>query len=337
MSRILDWRRVLTEHRIPFVERGANVKRGELNVRCPYCGSADPSYHMGLSLDTGYWACWRNQDHRGKSPVRLLVQLLRISYREAFTLAGLDPGYVDPDGFTEVMARWMNKTAVAEAPPPRTLAFPTTFRDITADRVATRKHWNYLYTRGFPEHDIDALVRIYALKADVGGRYRDRVVLPYYVEGGLVAWTARAVGPAEIRYKDLPLDDCLVPIKQTLYNHDALLDPAAVKVVVVEGPFDALKLDFYGRDWGVRAVALSTNSITEEQIMLLHQHAPKFTSVVVMMDNSTQLAIVDSMRLRQRLAGIPNTRIDPVPQGAKDAGELTPRQALLYCRSLAYG
>jgi hypothetical protein len=67
--RPLDWRQLLTDNRVPFIERGPNVKRGEINIRCPFCGSADPSYHMGLNLDSGWWSCWRNKDqHSGKSP-----------------------------------------------------------------------------------------------------------------------------------------------------------------------------------------------------------------------------------------------------------------------------
>lgn len=332
--RTIQWREVLVDHRIPFVERGANVKRGEINIRCPMCGSADPSFHMGLSLETGYWACWRNQDHRGKSPVRLLVHLLRISYRAAFTLAGLDADYVDPDGFTEAVAKIMGRAAAREVDHERSLAYPATFREIDGDRVATRRHWNYLYTRGFTQ--IDQLCRAYELQADIGGVFRDRVVLPYVVDRQLVAWSARAIGPAEIRYKDLHLDGCLVPIKHTLYNHDAVLDEAAHMLVVVEGPFDALKLDFYGRDFGVRAVALSTNSITEEQVLTLHTHAASFSRVYVMLDTASALGIVDSMRLRQRLASIPNSSIVAVPYGCKDAGELTPEQVAHFCQGLEY-
>ena len=43
MARIFNWRELLDEQRIAYIERGANVKRGEVNIRCPFCGAADPS------------------------------------------------------------------------------------------------------------------------------------------------------------------------------------------------------------------------------------------------------------------------------------------------------
>lgn len=326
MIRVLDWRAIFVRHGIEFVERGANVRRGEMNIRCPMCGSADPSHHMGVSPETGWWACWRNSAHRGKSPVRLLVALLRVSVREARELAGLDEDWVDPEGFTEAVARFMGRVSVQEESVTRLLDFPSEFRPLQTGRSACRRHVDYLESRHF--RDIDDLSELYELCYAVSGPWRDRVVLPYITDGQLVAWTGRAVTPrAEIRYKDLSVSECVCAPKHTLFNHDVRGDT----LVVVEGPVDALKLDFYGRDHGLRAVALSTNSISEDQIYLLHGVSQHFRQVLVMMDMATRMGVVDSMKMRQKLSGISSSaQLTEVPFGRKDAGELTPEEVWVY-------
>jgi hypothetical protein len=334
--RPVDWERLLTEQRIPFIDSGANVKRGELAIQCPFCGSADPSKHMGLNLETGWWSCWRNRaQHSGKSPLRLLMKLLGVSYGKARELAGLGDDYVDPEGFDAMAARLMQRDKTEGRPEQtqrRFLHMDDGFVQIT-DRGRTRKFWNYLYRRGFDgDGEVDALCAKYGLMAGLHGGWTDRVVLPYVLNGELVTWTGRAIGPATIRYRDLNLDESLCAPKDTLYNHDAALDGGNA-LVVVEGPFDAIKLDYYGRDFGVRAVALSTNSIKETQVFMVQELSEKFDQTIVMLDNVTMLGIVDSMRMRQSLHGAKNLKIMPVPYGAKDAGELTPRQVINWARA----
>ena len=327
--RVINWRDVLTRAKIPFVERGKNVGRGEINIHCPFCGSADPSHHMGLNMESGYWACWRNDQHRGKSPVRLLVALLKISVAKARELAGLDANFVDPDGFTAAVAKLLGRadsldTAVLE------LDFPDTFRPLTSTGVGSR-HARYLTdVRGFT--DVNMVSKLYELCVDVGAAQRDRVIFPYIMEDKLVTWTGRAIADASIRYLDLSPEKSVVGVSKTLYNIDAADDPDCKALVVVEGQIDALKLDYYGRTHGVRAVGLGTNSISETQVMLLHDVAARVPHIAVMMDNASQLSIIDSVRMKAKLASIRNLRAVPVPFGAKDAAELLPIDVVDFCR-----
>lgn len=326
--RALDWRGVLAEHHVPHIERGANVKRGELNIRCPFCGSADPSFHMGLSLETGYWACWRNSEHRGKSPLRLLCRLLNVSYSRARQIAGMaDDMPADPDGFDAMAARIMGRDSRVERMEQvrrEFLRMPATYLEL-CELGSVRRFFNYMLSRNFSHDDVYALSELYGLRAARTGPDRDRVILPYYMDGDLVAWTGRAIGPATIRYKDLPRDECIVPIKETLFNYDCMLRGGAV-LFVVEGPLDALKIDLAGRNYGVRAAALSTNSISQDQIYILEEFAPSFDKVVFMLDTQTKLGVVASMHMKQKLAALPNLAIMPVPFNLKDAGEMSPHQ-----------
>lgn len=326
--RPLDWRRVLGEERVPFVERGPNVKRGEINIKCPFCGSADPSHHMGLNLESGYWACWRNENHRGKSPLRLLMALLHIPYWKAREVAGLGETFIDPEGFDAVAARVLGRLKLEQGQSPfrkEFLRFPSDFAPLLG--VSCRRHLAYLRSRGFDM--LEDLVDLYDLQRG-GGVWQDRVIIPYFIGQDLVAWTGRAIAYSSLRYRDLEVDECLVPIKETVYNYDCIAKGGKV-LVLVEGPVDALKIDFYGRTVGVRAVALSTNSITDEQAFMLEEAEDQFERKLVMMDQSSMLAnVVDSMRMKQRLGFIRGLETTGVPFDRKDAGALTAREAIRW-------
>jgi len=334
--RAFDWLALLRERGINYVDRGPNVKRGELNIRCPWCGSADPSHHLGLNLETGWYACWRNSSHRGKSPVRLLMQLLRASYGEAREIAGLGDDYVDPEGFDAVAARLLGRMRgeVKKAPErPLYLELPREFLIIDGS-VGTRRFWNYLYDRGFASRDIELLCQTYCLRACRTGRFGGRVIFPFLVGGHVVTWTGRAIGPSTARYLDLSLDESVAGPKHTLYNHDSAAQGGRV-LVLQEGPVDAVKVDFYGREFGVRSVGLSTNTVSDDQSYLLQELADGFDRVLVMMDQATPLGIIDSMRMRQRLSFIGDRmEIAQVPFGAKDGGALTPEQVCAWAAAI---
>lgn len=340
--RAFDWRDLLSRQGVAFIERGPNVKRGELNIRCPFCGSADPSYHMGLNLETGWWSCWRNKEaHSGKSPLRLLVRLLGISYYKARELAGLSDDYIDPEGFDAVAARLMGRGEDAKRPEQirrRVLKPDQHFKRIS-DRAGTRRWWNYLYERRGFSHpdDVDRLCDQYRLYAARDGTWSGRLILPYFMDGELVSWTGRSITDASVKYLDLTLEESLVAPKHTLFNHDCIRKGGRV-LVVQEGPMDALKIDFYGQDFGVRSVALSTNSITSDQMLLIEEAADSFDRVIIMLDTATPLGVVDSMRMKQELRAInQQLEIAAVPYGLKDGAMLSPRQATEWARQTSKG
>lgn len=334
--RTFQWKPFLMEHHIAFIDKGANVKRGEISVRCPWCGSADPSYHLGLNLDTGWFSCWRNRaQHSGKSPLRLICKLINVPYWKAREIAGLSTDYVDPDGFDAVAARIMGRDSAIQHPRQvhrEFLELDKYFVPISS-AVLTLRWFNYLYGRYFERDDIEDLCHQYNLMAARHGNYADRLILPYYIDDKLVTWTARAIGRSTLRYLDLSVDLSLVPAKDTLYNHDAILEGGRV-LVIAEGPLDAIKLDFYGRPFGLRAVGMSTNSISDHQTYMLEAAADSFDQIVVMMDNKTDYGIVDSMRLKQELLVVPKLRIDTVPFGRGDPGELRKGEVIEYAKTV---
>jgi hypothetical protein len=66
--------------------------------------------------------------------------------------------------------------------------------------------------------------------------------------------------------------------------------------------------------------------MSSEQSHLLNEHAYKFRTVLVMMDNKTSMGTVDSMRMAQSLAFLPNVKTCRVPFGKGDGAELTPNE-----------
>ena len=334
MRPLIDWPVLLRERHIQFIERGPNVKRGAINIRCPFCGSADPSYHMGLDLETGWFACWRNKAHRGKSPVRLLMVLLRVSFSEARAIAGLDDDYLDPEGFDSLKARLQGLGGPHSDTKSRSNIWPSDFQ-LIAPTGASRLHWQYLLGRGFPQQSLRLLVNDYGLSYTRMGHQSWRIIFPYFVQAKVVTWTGRAIAPSSARYLDQPTDAAITPVKKTLYNHDALLDGGKV-LIIVEGPVDVLKVDAFGREVGVRAVGMSTASISDEQAHLLAWARPAFDRCILMSDQKVSgLGITDSMKLKQALGFIPDLESQSPPFGLKDTGELNHVDAVIWTDKLA--
>jgi hypothetical protein len=325
----IDWEKLLSSHRIEYKFQGKNVY-----VKCPWCGAADSGHHMGIALSSNAWGCWRNASHRGRSPVKLLMALLRISYEVARELAGFDEQYVDPDSWDQLKHNLFNKKVVEQPTTEKTLTFPANeFIEIQQDKLRTARFFDYLVGRGFRAEHIPDLCKKYSLKAAVSGRYKDRVIIPYYVERGLVAWTGRSVLGADLRYLDLPKDESVVFVKNTLYNFNCTRRGADT-LLVCEGPFDAITLDFVASKYDVRAVALSTNSITEQQTYLLEEVSVNFRKVLMMMDGANSLGVIDSMHLKESLSHIKNIGFVEVPFGRKDGGEMTASEITSFAKSL---
>ena len=324
---IINWERLLTQANIEYKFQGKNIY-----CQCPLCGNADGGMHMGISLAGNAWGCWRNKDHRGRSPVRLLMALLKVSYTTARDMAGLDEQYVDPDGYEAIKHTLFNskedktEDRGTEHHVDSGLEFLPDFMEISEKRLRTAKFYQYLVGRGFHAAHINDLCRDYKLRAAVAGKYKDRVIVPYIMERRIVSWTGRAVGATSLRYLDLSKEESITPPKEMLYNHNCTRRGGKV-LLVVEGPFDALKLDFYGKRSDVRTVALSTNSITDEQTYLLEEVSVNFKKVLMVMDNGNSVGVVDSMKLKERLAQIHNIGFTQVPVEFKDGGDM-PQKAV---------
>lgn len=332
--RRVDWSRILSRARVPFITSGANVKRGEFNIRCPLCGSADPSYHMGLNPDNGYWACWRNVSHRGKNPIRLVMILLNVPYREAAEIAGLELSGESPvslEGFGSKIRSFLGGKKSADEVA-KQLAFPDDFRPLASSGLAGRRFRAYLAdVRGFLPDDVEQMSKQYDLQFAISGRQMNRIVFPFYRHGALMSWTGRAIGKSTVRYLDVELAAAVLPPKRMLYNYDQCSE-GGDSLVLVEGPMDAIKLDFYGQRYGVRAVAMSTASLSEEQVWDLSELSSRFNEIWVMVD-SGGFQMSTSIRIANQISFIrKDLKIKAVPFGRKDAAELSASQIGMFAQ-----
>ena len=119
----MNWIEFIEAYAIDYVTRGPNTKKGEISVRCPWCGDSDPSHHMGISLATDNWGCHRNPQHRGKAPTGLIAALLGCNWHQAKLIAA-QYSIVDPDSLGDALAALTATSEPRKAPARQALAPP---------------------------------------------------------------------------------------------------------------------------------------------------------------------------------------------------------------------
>lgn len=281
--------------------------------------------HMGLNPESGGWACWRDSTHRGGSTARMVQLLKGCSWAEAVKIAGEDAD-PRPGDWAEIARQAATLADDPSAPVrPRPVDVPREFRSVEpGDRFA-----RYLIRRRkFREGDIPALTRSYDLRGTMTGRYAWRLVLPFLHDrrGAWVGWQARSISPqAKIRYLAYPDSSTA---KQFLFNRGPALAGGDL-LVVVEGPLDCLKVDFYGQRAGIRSVGLLSTAATSPQLRQLYRLARRFRRVAVLLDPAAEASALD---LCARLASF-----DPVllscPDHIEDPGDFTPHEIVPFFRA----
>lgn len=326
-----DWQRFLDNNRIDYVTQGNNVAQGNINVKCPFCGVSDPSEHMGLNIANGAWGCWRDEKHRGRKPHKLIMELLNCSYQHAATLAGhelkIDLGKfesfvaqfrVDNLGHGTVQTR---KTNVCN------LKFPYEFLKLNKkNKDLGKKFIKYLVTRGFERKEVMELAKTYNLHYCLLGEWQHRIIIPVYFHNEMVCWTSRSVYPDEkLRYKTLHTAEAIMNIKHTMFNFDAACKGGRI-LYITEGPFDAMKVDFYGKEYGIRSTCTYGLEISEPQIYLINEMKQFFNKVYLLYDRS---ALAQSFKTKSKLIGIIDKYIE-LPDMVDDPGNLTKSQINKY-------
>lgn len=321
-----DWQSFCESNSIEFIDSGPNVKRGNINIHCPLCGSRDPSKHMGLNLETGAWGCWRDSEHRGKNPVRLIAALINCSYetaREMVTEAGAS--YRKPfDEIRDRLKRMDEKRSPLKHKRFEVLRWPKEFRCIHRKGIRAR-FFRYLESRGFPACHVKKLAKLYQLRCALTGDWENRIVLPIFLRKKLVGWTCRSLykGDNVLRYLTYPDSETT---KRLVFNYDQAAKGGKV-LVIVEGPLDCLKFDWYARKFDIRAVATMGTGFTDEQVVMIEQLAKQFSRTVVLFDPG---ALKSAHKLAKLL---PQCRplVMSVPPGVEDPGAMTAKQ----CRNMA--
>ena len=311
-----DWVSFCVEQGVNYVESGANVSTGNVNIQCPYCD--DPSEHLGLSVNAKRpsWGCWRCKAG-GHSPLRLICKLLSISLPRAAEIVALH-NQVSPDEFERLLEPLPQRPT---APHSAALELPAGCRSLSDGSAGSARFLNYLAERRGFGGDAKSVALAYKLFYALAGEQAWRVVLPVYQDQRLAAWTGRSIHwNATVRYKS----DFGGRVKECLANADALLDGTHAKetLVVTEGPMDFLKLDYYGRRHGIRATCTFGTAWSLTQVGKLLPIVKRFKQVLVMYDKE---AYMFGARLAEEVATLSRCDVRAVEMhGAKDPGDLTP-------------
>jgi len=323
-----DWLPFLERLGIEYVTRGPNVARGNINICCPFCGD-DPSHHLGIALTRPFWGCFRDSGHRGLSPVRLIRELARCSWPEAYQIAqeGVEAVVEELDVLAQKLAG--DDQRVIEAPLAE-VRWPRELQRLDGPVHLTSRFLDYLVGRGFragagnaPTHgDAMRAATRYELRGAIEGDFAWRLCFPITLRGRLVGWTGRAIAPAQIRYKTHPPGSST--LGRVLFNFDgALARPGTRRRVLFlcEGPLDVLKVDFYGLEHGVAAVGLLGLTFSEGKAELLGELAESYERVAILLDSDAQAKALD---IAGSLSWLPGgaPRVVELPGGAKDPGEL---------------
>lgn len=307
----MDWIEFLEAQHIDFVTSGPNTKKGNISIQCPYCGDNDPSQHMSIALNKDAYGCWRNARHAGRKPYPLVAALLNCSFSQA-KLIVQQFSAPDPESLEDaVMALGGATMPVQRLELPQGL--PPDFKPIKPTGL-TRRFWRYLEGRGFD--GVGSLIERYGLLCCQTGRWKDRVILPLYSEGRLVGWTGRAIQTTVNAPRYLTSSP---EVKNIIFNEDELT--GGKKLFITEGPFDALKVDFYGLKLGVRATCLFGVNATPAQIGILRQIINRYNDICILFDREAQ---EQAMLLCEYLSS--KVSIDLLPVGVDDPGQLTKNQ-----------
>jgi hypothetical protein len=297
------WRQLFDAIGVRWIDRGHNTARGHVNIPCPWCGTADPSFHLGIEEATGAYYCLRSQPpHAGRSTPFLLMKLGVPS----FQIDALLRDYSD------------------DSPPPRTLRLrETTGWESLASAADYPAALTYLSGRGLAPPAV--LARRYDMRFATVGRHAWRVLLPLHLNFTVVGWTGRAIGPRQSpRYlTNDPSDGAslYIPAYPTKATHT---------IVIVEGPFDALAIaDAYHPVQDITAIALTGLNIGRlrrehlgDVIGLAHK-----PNVLVTLDEDQSTYTSENLKdVLAHATGLPQAGNFPLPSGVKDAGEMTRSQ-----------
>ncbi len=323
----VNWERFCTLQHIEYLKTTASLARGYINIHCPFCGDTDRSYHLGLHK-SGRWTCYRDPiSHKGSDPRRIIMRLIGCNYEQASSYV-LDD-VVELSDFDEASSEFMLNDN--EPIQHGKLEFPTEFRPLTSSKGRAKMYWNYLIAkRGFRSNDTSKLTRRYDLHYCDKGMWRGRIIIPIQINGKLLSWTGRTVyDTEELRYRSLShkkdaKPQGLVNVRDLLFNYDNVTKKHYHVCVIVEGPLDVMKVDYYGHRYGICAVGTFGTGIREAQLDLLDLIRKKCDILVVCGDQNAEANVMDILSATRDI----NVQNLPLPNNVKDPAELTKHEII---------
>lgn len=321
----------LRDHGFHFEYRDG---KDEIETSCQFCDHDHTGKMMGINLATGQYGCWWSGSHRGASPVRFVMQWAGCTKPQAIAIVNEATGSKLED-LVGMLETWGVDFEEEEPEEKKVLDFPDSFVIISHNRRRHHKFTRYLsHDRGFANHDVERLINMYGFRcSEEKDIWNYRLIVPVYEGGELLTWQGRDVGDSDLRWlslsekKELGGSLAAGNIKHTIYNIDNINKGGDV-LIVSEGVFDAVKVDFYGYKYKVRAGCLFGKATTDEQLFLLQEAAKKYKVLIFVLDEGT--GVEDAILAMK----FPRAKFEPVPYNLDDLGELSPKQAKRFARDM---
>lgn len=332
----MNWESFLSEHSIEYVTSGHGIAGNNIALQpCPFCGHSGRPFHLHISLDGRGWKCWRSDNKGGDAA--LVQKILHCSWQEANQITG-KVSYLS-NNFAAQVNKILNPNDIINNNNNYVLKLPKEFKPFST-KPSCRPYVKYLNTRGFT--DIELLNERFGLHYCTQGAFHNRIIFPIYMEGKLVSWTGRAIYKnAELRYKTLShkpklgLPTAILPIQHCLLWYDELFKWFANTIILVEGPFDALRINYLGRKLGIVSTCFFKNNPSDYQIDLLRKLLSLFKYRHIMMDKESE--ILTTLKVGGKLRGLGLKPMNEfgalstlLPSGVKDPGEISLKNLLQF-------
>ena len=278
----------------------------------------DYKRHMSINMDTGLWQCFKT-GNKGNF-TQLYAFLEDISYNAAES---------------EILFKEFNGEFPDPPPSKPKTTKPTSISDLrltpvkasdyeTDDRII-QKAWTFLYERKL--FDLEKDDRTYYVSNHL--KYANRVIIPFEQNNNLFYFQARSLNGQTPKYLN-PSDGWAKP-SHILYPFDEEAD----KLVVCEGPLDAISLQIQG----INATCTMGCSVSEHQVEILKEFDG---DIIIAYDNDDAgkrgVSKFDYLRKLKRMA---NLYICHPPSGIKDWNEAHMKgfdlQRFIKLRTQEYG
>lgn len=248
---------------IEYWTEGKNVRRGWVNIQCPFCD--DTSNHLGVSLYNLEVKCWRCGKHTLQKLVAEIGDYSRANANKEARL--LQKGLRDSDGRRTDVTPIKKKEASSAMT--KAVRLPT-----ESSTHFPKLHIEYLEGRGFPRPR--SLIKKYRLlSCYTVGRYKFRVIIPIFLNNQIVSFTSKDVtDQQEPPYLNASIQESLINPKWVIYNYDTIIP--GTDVILVEGPIDVWKL-------GDGAISILGVEHHEQQILYLMKK--KISTLFILFDN----------------------------------------------------
>ena len=216
--------------------------------------SDDYKRHMSINLDTGLWQCFKSGNKGNFTQLYAYLEGITYNQAEADILFKEFDGQIE--SITHTQPQYKVETPTATKIGELHLK-SVTVEDYDSEDRLVQHAWTFLYERKL--FDLERNDRTYYVSTK--GRYEGRLIIPFVENSEIIYFQARALGEQTPKYLN-PSDDWPRP-SHILYPFDEEGD----KVVVCEGPLDAISLQLQG----VNATCTMGCSVSEHQVEALKE------------------------------------------------------------------